>query len=476
MFNGEQLNITSPFSDPTSSFINGVEFSSVLEGGNVTIPGELTVNNLGNGQISLGDTSDPRVGLTTVAGDLYVGNDLYVFGTQFIQNLISENLFVSGIGTINELNYDVGFGTQLNAEQIDVGFGTIRDFVSTSSTIFELDANRVSISTDPDKFNPGAGELLADRGGFESVFAADGNINNLNVPLSLDVGIPGVVDAAVVIAGLTSFIGNVDLDGDISVTGLTTTTNLFVSGIATINELDVDKVDVEQIEAGIGTFGDLTVTGVTTFQGRVNIDDIVFINQEVTGVSTVTNQVITGITTINDARIEDAQIGVATVGLLSATNIEATQIDNQFSNTGLATVGFATIGIGTEDSALFVTGLSTFVGIVSILGDALVDGDLTVTGITTFEQLDADQAQIGILTVRNILDSNGIIDAENVGISSNLTVTGLSTFVGFTTTNDVIVGGALTVVGDTTFLGIVSITDTVFINQEITGISTVKQP
>ena len=67
-----------------------------------------------------------------------------------------------------------------------------------------------------------------------------------------------------------------------------------------------------------------------------------------------------------------------------------------------------------------------------------------------------------------------LLDAENVAISTNLTVSGLTTLTGFTTTADVIVGGALTVVGDTTFLGIVSITDTLFVNQEITGISTVN--
>ena len=94
----------------------------------------------------------------------------------------------------------------------------------------------------------------------------------------------------------------------------------------------------------------------------------------------------------------------------------------------------------------------------------VIDGDLRVTGFASYNQLDAKQSQIGILTVGTRLDSNGTAEFENVAISTGLNVTGITTL-GFTTTGDVIVGGGLTVYGRTEFLGIVSITETSFVNQ-----------
>ena len=448
------------------STINGVSFANT----EVVVQQTLKVIDQNGFGIELGDISDTRTGLTTVAGDLYVGNDLYVFGTQFIKNLISENLYVSGIGTLAEAYVDSGIATSFDIDNLKAGLGTITNLISTASTITELDATTVAVSTDPNKYPTVPGQIFADSTFFEFNVA-----ENALVSVAQTIGFSGStagrldLNGQLEVAGISSFRDDVSIDEDLSVAGLTTTRDLFVSGIATINELDVDLVDADVINAGIITVGDLRVTGVTTFAGPVTIEDIIFINQEVTGVSTVNNQVVTGISTVNDARIGFASVGVATVGLLSVTNVEATSIDSQFTNSGVSTVGILSV---TESTSL--VGPTTITGITSVFGDMVIDGDLTVTGIATYAQLDAEQAQIGILTTKTLLDANGFVDAENVAIQSSFqSNAGVSTL-GFTTITDSLhIDNNLFVGGITTFAGVVNIDEVEFVELSVTGVATI---
>ena len=89
--------------------------------------------------ITLGDVAtDPKVGLTTIAGDAYVGNDLYVGGEQFINQLNATNLDVSGVATIfNQINTGItsitsGFATDFFVERLEftVGIGSTADITN----------------------------------------------------------------------------------------------------------------------------------------------------------------------------------------------------------------------------------------------------------------------------------------------------------------------------------------------------------
>ena len=124
-------------------------------------------------------------------------------------------------------------------------------------------------------------------------------------------------------------------------------------------------------------------------------------------------------------------------------------------------------------ASLNVSGLSTFTGIGTFISDLHVGGDLTVKGTTKFEggTLTLGDANTDNIVFGGEVDSDIIpddndtwalgsaskewkiiyVDDLNVsGVStiSSVNVTGLSTFVGFSTfTNDVHVGGAMTVAG-----------------------------
>jgi len=453
------------------STINGVSFGNT----EVVINQTLRVLDQNEFGIELGDISDPRTGLTTVAGDLYVGNDLYVGGEQFIKQLNTENINVSGIATVNNLELNSGIATQLDIDYLEVGLGTITNLLSTASTITQLDAVTVAVSTDPNKFPTIPGQLFADSSFIEFAVATNEQIQNKITVGFVDEGViqlNGVLN----VVGLSTFASDVDVNADLDVSGLTSTRDLFVSGIATINLLDVDQIEADAINTGIATVRDLTVTGVTTFQGEVTIEDIIFINQEVTGVSTVTNQIVTGITTINEARIGFASVGVATVGLLSATDAEISTIEFENASGDRIDVDYASIGDDENNGALNVLGVSTFTGLTTFGGDVFISGDLTVSGVTSFAQLDAEQSQIGILTVSKILDSNGFLDATNLNVTDSFqSIAGVSTL-GFTTITDSLhIENNLYVGGITTFAGVVNIEETSFVNQEVTGISTVNE-
>ena len=461
---GDNLLISSP---TNSSSINGVNVSPF---GDVYIPGRLEVlDPLGIG-ITLGDISDPRTGLTTIAGDAYVGNDLYVAGEQFIQQLNAENLNVSGIATIFDLDLNTGIGTFLDLEYLKVGVATITNLLGTISTITRMDSGTVAVSTDPSQYANSDGQFYADRAFTKSLNALDGRINNLDVSLILD------AEGTLRVAGLATFRDDVDFEKDIDVAGLTTTRDLYVSGIATINELDVEFIDADFSNTGVSTVADLVVTNSADFQGDVVVDigGTANINNANIGFASVTEEVV-GTSTVGFLSATDANIGVATVGLLSATSAEVEDLDVATARIGVSTTGYAVIGVGsTGGGALSVTGVSTFVGFTTFTGDLFVDGDFTVTGLQSVGQLDARQSQIGILTVFDIADLNGKTDIENVAISSSfISNAGVSTL-GFTTITDSLhIDNNLYVGGITTFDGVVDINKVEFVELSVTGIATI---
>ena len=80
---------------------------------------------------------------------------------------------------------------------------------------------------------------------------------------------------------------------------------------------------------------------------------------------------------------------------------------------------------------LEATGFSTFTG------NVLIDSDLTVTGIASYAQIDANQSQIVLLTA-----SSSYLGFTTIGVAS----------IGFATVTDIVVGNG-TYTGINTFLG-----------------------
>jgi len=95
---------------------------------------------------------------------------------------------------------------------------------------------------------------------------------------------------------------------------------------------------------------------------------------------------------------------------------------------------------------LYVSGISTFVGVSTFKNDVYIDGDLTVGDDLKFDEFTARNGRItGITTLFNL-------NATGIATVNNLNVTGFSTFIGITTfKSDVYVDGDLYVSDDLKF-------------------------
>ena len=418
------------------SFINGVQFGDQL----VTMGRDLFVTGI-----------TTFVGVGTFGDDLYVRNDLFVGGTLNFRQLTGENLLITGIGTFNDIRINTGFATYVDFETLEAGIATITNIDSTFIDTKVLDTENMVVSGLA-TVNQQLSEFLnANNLGFNTAIGNEARMNTLDVFVSAN------IKDLTFETGLGTFLKTVDQE---------------VVGVATVNELDVDKIDVEQAR-----IGDLLVTGVTTYQSIVNIEDVVFTNQEVTGISTV-NQLFFNVGLGTELEVRDLEVtGVATVGLLSATDAEITNLEVFDSKVAQEEVGIVTIGTGSsETSSFFRTGIGTIVGFTTITGDVFIDGNLDVSRSTTFKQLNADQSVIGILTVTDILDSRKVSNLNQVSIAGSFTATGVST-IGLSTfkNGDLNINRNLTVGGIVTFQNTVNIDKVEFVELNVTGISSIAK-
>jgi hypothetical protein len=186
-------------------------------------------------------------------------------------------------------------------------------------------------------------------------------------------------------------------NGDIFVSGLTTTRNLFVSGVTTFKG-GVDGLDLINI-SGIASLSTLTVSGVTTFSDLIDLNS----NLDVSGFSTFTKFV-------------DANDGIDVNGHTELDNVNVSGLSTFNSKLNIASGG------------LNVSGISTF------------DNDVTITTGATI-----DRVQVGVTSQTYVDTSSGDLylrgdaSSNQVVIDAALQVTGVSTFSGdnvdFKTTN-----------------------------------------
>jgi cytoskeletal protein CcmA (bactofilin family) len=140
-----------------------------------------------------------------------------------------------------------------------------------------------------------------------------------------------------------------------------------IGGIASVTSLNV---------SGVSTF-----VGIATFKNDVYIDGDLYVSDDlVFDEFTTRNANITGIGTISTL---DTTTG--TIDYLNGTNV---------SYSGIATLGVTSI------SQIYVSGVSTFVGIATFKNNVYIDGDLYVSDDLVFDEFTARNANItGILTV-----------------------------------------------------------------------------
>lgn len=237
--------------------------------------------------------------------------------------------------------------------------------------------------------------------------------------------------------GLEVGLGGTFLYADENGVGIVSSTprvDLDVRGTANIDQLEVGP-GIPLVGAGSTYFkvnGDSLIDGDLRVTGDLIFDDAALDDITVSGVASIGTLYVTGISTFND--FVDINDSVSVGGTVTATSIEASEISVD-GGTGIGSdrieteyvniTGFATA------ANLQVTGVSSFVGLGTFQDDLYVSEDLFVERNAVIPGI----ATVGILTATEMY-------------ADDLTVTG---------TLQAASGGQLLVQGDTVIDGVVTI-------------------
>ena len=295
-----------------------------------------------------------------------------------------------------------------------------------------------------------------------------------------------------------------DVLGDSRFVGVTTFVgNVFVEGVVTSEDVtNIDSLGIVTARKGVRVDDDgLIVVGVTTLENTKILyndsngnalyfgadDDTNTLEIKFDGTDSVINDVSTanlgfklqqgGNTKLEVTGAGVTVTGVTTTNILSVTGLVTSHLIPSPTNVGLFDLGSPTnrwdniyannINVGTYSpvslvveqlkvtgistlSNLEVSGMSTFIGL-STFSDGLevISGVTTFSGITTVSGETLFTKQFSVAGVSSI----------GIGSANSLYVSGLSTFVGFSTfKDDVFVAGVSTFIGFTTFRDYVHVT------------------
>ena len=491
----QNLNVQTGFDvyDTTAVFHNNVRID-----GNLSIGGTASVIiaqdlNIIDKEITLGITTDAfgndisndvtanhgGISIASTVGSPLV--DLALVGFSSLPKTYKQLMWVAansyGVGTTDAwmFNYAVGIGSTLvpNGVRFAVkGIQFTDDTISAPNLNLSSNLNVTGITTlaSAGGITTTGGDLFVGGDLYvkDDIFFDEFNARN------------AVLTGNLSVAGVSTFTGLIDSNGDLDVTGHTELDNVNVSGVSTFSGL-IDANGGADITGSVALNNSLIVSGISTFSaaidanggatidniqiGITNDNEIDTVTDNLTldsagGTVTIDDQlIVSGITTFqgnvnlgdndkillgdsNDLEIyhdgSDSYIrDVGTGDLLLTTNGTQIRIRNGQDGEDMANFvrnaqvelyydnskKFETLGAGaTVTGTLFtnqisVSGVSTFVGVVTTSGDLYVGGDLYVADDLVFDEA----------TVRNI----NVTGVSTLGIASATTlyVSGISTFI-----------------------------------------------
>ena len=388
--------------------------SSLTSGaGNIAL-GQGTLNGVttGDKNISLGadfNSTTGQTGILTIDSDNSTGNAL-IYGDMVNNELTINGSFEVASGNETAFNDNVTIsGTTTMNGALTVANGnasTFNDNVTINGSFEIASGNNVTIN--------------------DNLTVSDtSNLNNLSVS-----GISALtnIDAS----------GYVSVGGDLSVTGDVTISPGSTLNYDVLNNLDNVSIGGTLAVTDAATFSDnLTVAGTTTLDNTSITNLTVTNNLSLDNVTVGSNLTVSGTTTMSDIltlnnnlSVRDNasiggtlnSIGLATFDNTSITTLNVSGTSNLASNLNvnsttasiagaLSVVGLTTLD-NTSITSLNVTGDS------ELAGNVTVGGALTVTGLTSFGAINADNATIGTIFTDTIKSADGntdIIRAESDG-------------------------------------------------------------
>lgn len=513
--------------------ITATTFNGQINAGVSTL-GIATAINLTTQQLIVSGLST-FVGVTTFQNDVYINGDLYVTDDLVFDELNARNINVTGVGTIFNLVSTAGTVTTFDSTTSTITNLSNTRLTSGIATITDLNVTNLNV-TNSDFINLNANNanidvgIVTDISGTRLTYTGVGTITTLDTDtasinnLSSDYINVGVATATILNSGIgtitnlnstnltstNSDFTNLNADyGYISVGVVTdiSGTRLNYTGVGTIATLDTTNATIDYL-----TNTDLTVTGIATIQSLDVLGDFDVFDSTATfhnNVFIAGNLSIGGTTSVitaEDLRVLDKEIilGITTNALNQDVSTDTTASHGGIaiaSTEGyplvdLALAGFSSLpktykqlmwiaknsfGVGTTDAWMFnyAVGIGSTlvpnnvrlaVGNVQVTDYQInaVTGnfDRLISGIATFTGADISNihsnnlfSQSGIITdlsgnrlnytgfgtITNLYSANAYIDniSSNVGFATaftaeRLNITGVGTIATFNSTTSTI--------------------------------------
>ena len=225
-------------------------------------------------------------------------------------------------------------------------------------------------------------------------------------------------------------IGNLQVTDELSNTTLITPTSITVGNVqiaangtvsTTAGDLTIDPagsnktiingdltIDAGNLNVtGVGTFGELDVTGDFDVNGHAELDNV-----NVSGIATVFDLNVDGHTELDNVNISGVTTFVGAIDANGDLDVDGhTELDN-VNVSGVSTF----VGVGTFQSDLYVGG-SIFAPAINIEGGATIGDDIITRNISAS----------GIVTVTANTDLNGDLDVDGHTELDNVNISGIVT-------------------------------------------------
>ena len=442
---GVITSITGTYSTITNLVGTSGTFQNLNVDVNLDVDGHTELDNVNISGISTLNNVEINGNLNIYTPDVLIQNNL----------LVSGNLSVGGTFTsvnvadlrVNDKDLVLGITTNLNNDDVSndntANHGGVAIASTEGSPLVSLKST--GINTLPDTYK----QIMWVKGGTFGIGTTDAFLINYAV---------GIGSTNVPLDAYAAIGANHIYERSINTPNLNVAENAVVSGILTGTTFDSETAIIDNLQvAGTTTTGQLNVTGVSTFQGNVNLGD----NDRLRFGDDNDLEIFHDGTNSN---IQDNGTGSlllygnSSIELLSSGTGESLA---KFFSDGAAELyydnskKFETLGVGvtvygnTETQTLNVTGVSTVTGIATFQSDVYIDGNLNVKGDLTYDEVRGRNLSIsGVGTIANV----------EIGTASTNTINTLS---GALTLNSEI-GFNVAISTHTNVVGYLSATDGIY--------------
>jgi hypothetical protein len=415
------------------NFANASEgFLQKLQGTQFTVKGTDNVGLLTAKYDAIYVSSDPTLGLTGSFGFIVVkAGILTTTGREDHERNIAigqQALWGAGISTSQSDNIAIGAYTLYNVE------GSDNISIGQSAGINATGSKNIAIGLSAGQGDSGENNIAIG----QSAGGQTSGSNNVIIGYNQDVAKTAGDDQLVIGSGDTKWIsGNSDGWVGIGTTApdalLSVNGDLTVSGVATIPQIDINDIGVEDIKVTAGLATDFAITNAKIYTG--------IITYQTGAAATITNA------DFADADIEYAKITAGVVTSYVGTYATITTFDTEIADLRdvKITAGIITDIVGTAAT-------------INTVDTNYFDGYFAkiTAGVVT--------SMVGTYATISTVDINNL-DAVDVKVTTGLVTSLVGTYVTFQVADfqdDVRVGGALTVVGDLTVNG-----NTTFVQSQV---------